>query len=239
MAVERYLDAVGWQIAEDTTIAYLNDLRSTHAVSTYLKHFFQIRKFCRFMGADFVDGLDVPQSPDYNNINIYRAEDIRAAYDVLSRLYTRRYSAALLIGATSGLRAHELYNLDYGDIDVERRTIKVRKSKTGRKRIAFFNHEAQREYVAFLEEDRGCCKEFDKPFHINATRKHFRRTNIMPKHLRKFFSQEWDRQGGNTNIKKLLMGHSTRNSVDLNHYAAHSEEDLKSAYDNLNLNIFS
>ena len=51
------------------------------------------------------------------------------------------------------------------------------------------------------------------------------------KDLRKFFSQEWDRRGGPTSIKKIIMGHSTRHDVDLSHYNYQSEEDLKKIYD--------
>jgi len=51
------------------------------------------------------------------------------------------------------------------------------------------------------------------------------------KDLRKFFSQEWDRRGGPTSIKKILMGHSLKGDVDLRHYNYQSEEDLKRIYD--------
>jgi integrase/recombinase XerD len=59
----------------------------------------------------------------------------------------------------------------------------------------------------------------------------FKNTSIQVKDLRKFFSQEWDRRGGPTSIKKILMGHSLKNDVDLMHYNAQSEEDLKKIYD--------
>jgi len=54
---------------------------------------------------------------------------------------------------------------------------------------------------------------------------------LKVKHLRKFFSQEWDRRGGPTSIKKILMGHSLKGDVDLQHYNAQSEDDLKHIYD--------
>ena len=59
----------------------------------------------------------------------------------------------------------------------------------------------------------------------------FHDTPIKVKDLRKFFSQEWDRRGGPTSIKKILMGHSLRNDVDLMHYNAQSPDDLKRIYD--------
>ena len=59
----------------------------------------------------------------------------------------------------------------------------------------------------------------------------FKDAPVHVKDLRKFFSQEWDRRGGPTSIKKILMGHSLRGDVDLMHYNCQSEEDLKKIYD--------
>jgi integrase/recombinase XerD len=49
----------------------------------------------------------------------------------------------------------------------------------------------------------------------------------LKKNLRKYFSQEFNRIGGPTSIKKILMGHSLKGDVDLMYYNAQSEEDLK------------
>ena len=56
----------------------------------------------------------------------------------------------------------------------------------------------------------------------------FSKTPLQVKDLRKFFSQDWDRRGGPTSIKKLLMGH--RGDVDLKHYNSQNIEDLKVIY---------
>lgn len=42
-----------------------------------------------------------------------------------------------------------------------------------------------------------------------------------------------DRRGGPTSIKKILMGHGPKGDVDLNHYNAQSEENLKRIYDRM------
>lgn len=55
----------------------------------------------------------------------------------------------------------------------------------------------------------------------------FLKSSIKIKNLRKFFSQEWDRRGDPTSIKKILMGHSLKGDVDLMHYNCQSEEVLK------------
>jgi integrase/recombinase XerD len=59
----------------------------------------------------------------------------------------------------------------------------------------------------------------------------FRNAPIQVKDLRKYFSQEWDRRGGSTSIKKILMGHSLKGDVDLMHYNCQSGGDLKRIYD--------
>ena len=63
----------------------------------------------------------------------------------------------------------------------------------------------------------------------------FADTSLQVKDLRKFFSQEWDRRGGPTTIKKLLMGH--RGDVDLKHYNSQNEQDLRDIYDSVGLAI--
>lgn len=59
----------------------------------------------------------------------------------------------------------------------------------------------------------------------------FKDSPIHVKDLRKYFSQEWDRRGGPTSTKKIVMGHSLKKDVDLMHYNYQSEEDLKKIYD--------
>jgi len=59
----------------------------------------------------------------------------------------------------------------------------------------------------------------------------FKNASIQVKDLRKSFSQEWTRRHGDTGIKKILMGHSLKNDIDLMHYNYQSDEDLKKIYD--------
>ena len=68
-------------------------------------------------------------------------------------------------------------------------------------------------------------------FPQRTTERAFKDSPIRVKDLRKGFSQEWTRRHGDTGVKKLLMGHSLRNDVDLMHYNYQSEEDLKAIYD--------
>ena len=53
----------------------------------------------------------------------------------------------------------------------------------------------------------------------------------VEEYMRKFFSQQSDRLGMPTAIKKILMGHSLRGDVDLSHYDFQGKEELKNIYD--------
>lgn len=59
----------------------------------------------------------------------------------------------------------------------------------------------------------------------------FRNAPISVKDLRKFFSQEWERLNGSYAVKEILMGHSLKRSVDLQHYTYLDADDLKKIYD--------
>ena len=103
-------------------------------------------------------------------------------------------------------------------------------TKTKRSRVSFFNEEAAKAisvYLNFLDKNNYLKRPFSKT-HIKTI---FKTAPIYVRDLRKFFSQEWDRRGGSTSIKKILMGHSLKGDVDLMHYNYQSEEDLKKIYD--------
>ena len=105
-------------------------------------------------------------------------------------------------------------------------------TKTGETRISFFTDNTATiisDYLRFYKDD---CK-LKYLFNHCQIRREFKNAPVRVKHLRKFFSQEWDRRGGPTSIKKILMGHSLKGDVDLMHYNAQSEEDLKKIYDNV------
>jgi integrase/recombinase XerD len=190
--------------------------------------------------------LNPPPGPEY----IPRRISSDAIKETLSYYENNQYflqiKTIILLGSTSGMRAEELYQLTLEDIDLENRTVRInhnpdtgQSTKTKRSRISFFN-----------EETKGALVEYFEYYHNNNSLKClfsqtyierlFRNCNvpIHVKDLRKFFSQEWDRRGGPTSIKKLLMGHSLKGDVDLMYYNCQSEEDLKKIYDRvMNNNI--
>ena len=105
-------------------------------------------------------------------------------------------------------------------------------TKNKQSRISFICKDTKKilkDYLNYFYDGNGLKKLFSQT-HIERG---FSNAPIRVKHLRKFFSQEWDRRGGQTSIKKLIMGHSIKNDVDLMHYNFQSEEDLKKIYDKI------
>ena len=135
------------------------------------------------------------------------------------------------------MRPQEIYQLNTDDIDLQNRLIYInhnpengQTTKTKRCRVTFFTEQAQQtlsEYLTHFEND----KSLNTLFAQTTIKRAFQKVPLRVKDLRKYFSQEWDRGEGATSIKKILMGHSLRNDVDLMHYNYQSEEDLKKIYD--------
>ena len=148
-----------------------------------------------------------------------------------------RIKAVILLGCSSGLRAEEIYNLTMEDIDLNKRKITIRHdpksnhtTKTKKTRISFISEEAKIAIQDYLDYFKYGNNGLRTLFAKKTLERYFRNAPIRVKHLRKYFSQEWDRRGGPTSIKKILMGHSLRGDTYLMHYNAQSEEDLKQIY---------
>ena len=129
------------------------------------------------------------------------------------------------------MRAEELYKLRLNDIDVEDRVIRVRAeiAKDFEDRVTFFSEEAKEALIYYLEITGGRDYLFSKKslnYHLAKLS-----DSLRMKHMRKFFSQQSDRLGMPTAVKKILMGHSLRGDVDLSHYDFQDEEELKEVYD--------
>jgi len=148
-----------------------------------------------------------------------------------------RSISAILLASTSGLRAEEVYRLSKDDIDLAKRRVcvKAENSKDLEDRVTFFSKEAQVLLSYFLE----ICDE-ETPFNARSIRYlrerypdafKINQLDFQLKLCRKFFSQQSDRLGMPTAVKKILMGHSTRNDIDLSHYDFQDEEELRKIYD--------
>ena len=232
-----YLDVVSWKIDEDKTLAYYKQLKETSSVTYYRKKVYQIRKFLGYLKVEWASTIKLPPEPEYlpKRVSTDAIQQILSLYD--AHQFFKQIKAIILLGCSSGMRAEELYQLTPNDIDLEKRIVHInhnplngQTTKTKRSRISFFNMDAQKALSEYLEyfNNGNQLKVLFCQSHLIRT---FKDSPVKIKDLRKFFSQEWDRRGGPTSIKKILMGHSMRGDVDLMHYNCQSEEDLKKIYD--------
>jgi len=233
----RYLKNVNQKIDKKSSVKYFNTIRKKYSISSYRKEVYQILKFLRYLKQDWTHEIQLPPEP-YNNPIRVTKNDIKTTLQYFkNKPHYIRYKSLIYLGCSSGLRAEELYQLSIDDIDLEKRIVKVnhnpnenQTTKTSKSRISFFDYKTKlaiSEYIQYINNGNGLKEIFPQ----KRIERNFKPTHIQVKYLRKYFSQEWDRRGGPTSIKKILMGHSLKGDVDLMHYNAQSPEDLKRIYD--------
>lgn len=235
--LENYLKHTGWPIDEDKTLDYLEQLQKKYTTTSYRKRVYQIRKFLIYLNIDWANNIIPPSEPIYLPKRI-SPEDISKSIEYFKEnIYFLQCKSLILLGASCGARAEELYQLKPEDIDLENRTIHInhdpknhQSTKTRTSRISFFSLDAKLaliDYFKFYNTN----KSLDSLYSQSHITRMFRNAPIKIKDLRKYFSQTWDRLSGPTGTKKLLMGHSLKSDVDCQHYNGQSEEDLKKIYD--------
>ncbi len=242
--INKYLEFVSWKIDEDKTLLYCKKIKDTSSVTYYRKQVYQIRRFLEFLKIEWASSIKLPSEPEHLPKHVSSDTIDKILDDFKDHKYMKQIKAIVLLGCCSGMRAEELYQLSPNDIDLENRIVHInhnplhkQTTKTQRSRISFFNVDAQKalsEYLDFFYNGNG----IEVLFGHNHLFPFFRDSPVKIKDFRKYFSQEWDRRGGPTSIKKILMGHSLKGDVDLMHYNCQSEEDLKKIYDRvMNNNI--
>jgi integrase/recombinase XerD len=192
-----------------------------------------IKRFLKYLGVDFADQIKIPKPPKYRKrvVKVSHLLDLFREIDekIHNTLLHSRIRAALLLSATSGLRPLELYKLNLRYVDLEERMIKIsaEMSKTNLERVIYFNKESEKTLEEYLSLDPN------PSFTFSRLRDGFERldNDLRMNHMRKFFSQQSDRLGMPTAIKKLLMGHELEQDIDLMHYDFQDDEDLKKIYD--------
>gem|GEM_PF-842286 len=235
--LKNYLLNVDYRIDKTKSILYFKQIKEKYAIATYKKQMYQIIKFLTYYDIGWAKDIELPSDPVYypKRINAEMIEQTLSHFE--GHQYFKQIKALVLLGASSGMRAEEMYQLNPEDIDVDNRIIRInhnpmngQTTKTFQSRVSFFTKEAEEaynDYLSFFHNGCGLDRLFSQTHMIHL----FRNAPIRAKDLRKYFSQEWDRRGGPTSIKKILMGHSMRGDVDLMHYNCQSEEDLKKIYD--------
>jgi len=194
------------------------------------------------INAPFADKLRLPKVPKRRK-RVFKKTHIQQLIKQIEQLKFKslrlRTKAAVLLAATSGLRSSEIYQLTLSDIDLENRVVFVNFGKTAgtsktikdfEERFSFFSIEARTAIEEYID---NCKSSTPRLFPESCIRRAFKQlnTDLRLKHMRKFFSQQSDRLGMPTSIKRMLMGHSLRGDVDLQHYDFQDEEELKKIYD--------
>ncbi|MCJ7570443.1 MAG: site-specific integrase [Candidatus Thermoplasmatota archaeon] len=235
--IKDYLESCKWKVSKEKTLLYCNRIQKKYCVASYRKRLLQIRLFLRHLNIDWLDKLKIVGEPEYIPMRVTISDIEKTLEYFKNNTYNKQIWAIVLLGASSGLRAEELYQLTPKDIDINSRTVYVRHNpsnnqttKTKRSRVSFFDVEAQRALESFIGQfnKERRLKSLFSASHISRL---FRKAPIKVKDLRKYFSQTWTKRGGDFAVKEILMGHSIKGNIDLSHYLYLDEEELKKIYD--------
>ncbi|KUH34828.1 hypothetical protein APY94_00185 [Thermococcus celericrescens] len=250
--IQRFLDNTTnhgeyWSFTVEDLISHLQKIQKQYSPSFYRKNVTYLKKLFRIAGIPLENHLKTPRyiGVDMTVITLRDVQNLTktiqklqlARDPELSDLIANKMILGLLIMATGGLRVYELTSLPLSYIDITKRTISVppEVAKTGQPRMTFITPEVQallRKYVKKYEPNPNepviSYFSLEKPF---IRKQELANQPIRPKHMRKFFSQEWDRRNGNATVKKLLMGHSIRGDINALHYSHHTPESLQRVYD--------
>jgi integrase/recombinase XerD len=244
--LNHYLNHVDYKIDKHKSLKYFKTLLDNHSISYYKKQVYQILKFLRYLKIGWANDIKLPPDPYYLPKRVSKEHIKLTLHYFKKHTHYIQAKAIIMLGFTSGLRAEELYSLTSNDIDIEDRKVYIRHNpknnhttKTKKDRISFFTPQAQEAITDYLTYFKNSVR-LRTLFAKKTLERKFTNAPLHVKDLRKAFSQEWDRCGGPTSIKKILMGHSLRNDVDLMHYNAQSPEDLKQIYDKvMNSNLLN
>lgn len=218
-------------------LEYLNSLQKYYSISSYRQRLFQVRKFLKFNGVTWVNGIESPKSPDYTPEYINPDIINKTLEFFSSKPHAIRFKAIIKLGVDTGLRPEEIFQLNPCDIDLNERVIYVnhkpeinQTTKTGKSRISFFTESTRKtleEYLNYFNNGSGLKHLFEE----SGIRRGFRKSPIQVKQLRKIFSQQFTIKGGDYALKELLLGHSHKKNVDLSHYCSIPPNELRELYD--------
>jgi integrase len=230
------------KIDKQRTIDYLAGLRKTQNNNYYRKNLLIIKGFLKYLAEsvnpifEFYKVLKVPKE-NHGTPKHFTMEELNAEIESFKgNKFYLQIKAALLLGAFSGCRAEELYQLKQEDIDLENRILYIRNdnehsTKTGKSRITFFTKRVQNALIEYFEWRKHTRTGLSDLFGQSHLTRLLRNAPIKAHDLRHLFSSEACRRGLNFEIKELLLGHSIRKSTDLSHYLSLNEQELKKAYD--------
>ena len=237
-SVEHYIRVIknylrnGYKITiTDAKKYYLLKLKTTE--STYyhknvcyaLKHFFAM------------NGIELPiKSP---KLEEKRREHIsyRDALIFLNNIDDLRDKTMVLLQLTTGLRPQELMNITLNDLDIEKGTITIRKTKTKVDRIVYLKTRVLLLLERYLHERKGThkylwsCKNKDAPMRLHRYQKLLRKYSkksgikVTPYMLRHTFATLFIRNGGDIKALKEIMGHKQIETTE--RYIHEDEERIR------------
>ncbi len=234
--LENYLNDVEWGLDKNKTIQYFKKLKDNSSVSYYRKQGYQILKFLSHHNQEWASKIKLPSDPVYMPIKVTQ-EEVDSTLDYFKgKKHELQFKALINLACDSGIRAHELYQLEPLDIDLKDRVVKIehnpnknKSTKTKTSRVSFFTEKTAqilKEYFEYFNNGSGLTCLFNQT-HIE---RQFKDAPLRVKDLRKYFSSEWERRNGNHQLKERLLGHSLK-SVDARHYSYLDTEEIKAVYD--------
>ena len=174
--------------------------------------------------------------------NIPSKQDLQTFYSALEDLRAKSY---FLLYATSALRKKEGRSLLREDVDFENRMInhRVKSSRTKRRRLTFFNSEAEavlKEYLRTRKDCRPTLLPVSEENFRDIWKKGFEKTGIRitPQVLRDWFCEETGRLGVSDRYIDAFCGRVPK-SVLARHYTDYAPEKLKAIYDRADLKVLA
>jgi integrase len=96
-------------VEEQKTINYFMNLKNNYSTTSFRKRLYQIRKFLLYLNLDWGNQFKAPPEPVYRPKRI-TVEDLHKTLEYFKgNQYYKQLKAIIYLGATSGLRAEELY----------------------------------------------------------------------------------------------------------------------------------
>lgn len=243
-AIKSFLESIDYDVTEQSTIEYLVSLNEKYENKRTRKNKIQhIRGFLvSHLGLSWAESIEMPNPPrtgKNKNVNVGDIEKQLQRFKEANTGEKSKVSAkvAYLIGASTGLRASQIYRLDRDQINLDERTIYLPEDKNNLSRRVIFNkqtREAIERYDKYLKEYREQNGKDNSDSYIPSLaylrRNTEGKTKIHLKDTRNFFVQYWKSQGGDTEDRRELMGR-LKNDIDRMHYRNQDLDALRESYD--------
>ena len=201
----KFAEYTNWKFDFNDVTEFFESVKY-YSSSNYRKYVLHVRRLLKNLGVPYWNNIVLPKVPKSQKIIIKKNLVRRVILNLwnlrdVNKITKFRIISAFILGATSGLRSEEIYNLTSDDIDLDNRVVYVRfgenasTNKTVKdyeERVAFFNHETQVIIRYFFEIYDGkkeifnqrsieyIYERFPGSLRINGL-------DIRLKHMRKFF----------------------------------------------------